>query len=76
MTDLNPDQLAQLADGLVEAIAAPERQVADGQKQVTYRSTGDLVAAHEFLKRERQNATGTKPRRTLKIVNSGRGFHE
>lgn len=74
MPELTTEELEELQTGLVEAIASPEKQVANGAKQVTYRSLDELKAAHAFVGAQKA-ATANKRPRTLKIVNTDRDYH-
>lgn len=74
MPELTEEELAEMQSSLVEAIASPEKQVANGAKQVTYRTLEELKAAHAFVGAQKA-ATANKRPRTLKIVNTDRDYH-
>jgi hypothetical protein len=65
---------AQIAE-LNEAIGAPERQVTNGSRNVTYRSIDDLIKARNDLAAQLAAATATQPRpKRFYGVFAGRGF--
>lgn len=63
-------------DALNAAIAAPERQVSDGDKSVTYQTVDSLIKARNDMVRQlaRQDAAAARRSKVTTIIHGGRDF--
>ena len=74
MPEYTDEELASMQQGIVEGVASPERQIADGAKQVTMRSVAELREAHAFIAQQRNAAAPQRPR-SRRILGIDREYH-